>query len=283
MQECALQEHGATDKESDLTEEIVQAKHYQVGSAKLEVHLTSEAAGAAAALGAAGALIELARTHEAIAVIFATGASQIETLKSLTRIESLPWSQIRGFHMDEYVGIAADHPASFRRYLRERLTEKVKMKHFLEIDGSANDPEGTCRAYAEAIRAADPQLCLLGIGENGHLAFNDPPIADFNDPVDVKIVELDRACRQQQTAEGWFKGVEDVPQHAITLTIPALLRVPKLIVSVPGKRKVTIVRRAFTEQISTACPATILRTHPDVTVYLDLESANELGGILDSQ
>ena len=265
------------------TEEIVSAKYYQVGSMKVEVHPTSQAAGAAAARAAAKALIELAKAHDSIGVVFATGASQIETLKELTDIANLPWNKILGFHMDEYVGIAEDHPASFRRYLRERLTEKVKMKVFLEIDGSAPDPERTAREYAAEIRSAVPQLCLLGIGENGHLAFNDPPIADFKDPVDVKIVELDAACRQQQTAEGWFTSVEQVPQYAITLTIPALLRVPRLIVSVPGKRKAQIVRRAFTESISTACPATILRTHPDATVYLDLESADELSGVLMSQ
>jgi glucosamine-6-phosphate deaminase len=265
------------------TEEIVPAKYYQIGSMNVEVHPTRAAAGAAAARAAAKALIELAKTHGSIGVIFATGASQIETLRELTGIENLPWNQICGFHMDEYVGISPDHPASFRRYLRKRLTEKVSMKAFFEIDGSAPDPERTSREYAAEIRSAVPQLCLLGIGENGHLAFNDPPIADFTDPVDVKIVELDAACRQQQTAEGWFSSVEQVPQYAITLTIPALLRVPKLIVSVPGKRKAKIVRRAFTEPISTACPATILRTHPDATVYLDLESADELGGVLISQ
>ena len=266
-----------------MSEETVQAKCYQVGSMKVEVHPTREAAGIAAARAAAKGLLELARTRESIGVIFATGASQMETLKELTGIEGLPWDKIRGFHMDEYVGISADHPASFRRYLRERLTEKVKMRAFLEIDGSADDAEKTSREYADELRSADPQLCLLGIGENGHLAFNDPPIADFTDPVDMKIVELDMACRQQQTAEGWFSSVEEVPQYAITLTIPALLRVPKLIVSVPGNRKAKIVRRAFTEPISTRCPATILRTHPDATVYLDLESADELGDVLVSQ
>jgi glucosamine-6-phosphate deaminase len=266
-----------------LTEAIVPAKYFQVGSMKVEVHPTSHAAGAAAARAAADALIKLAETRDSIGVIFATGASQIETLRELTGTANLPWNKVRGFHMDEYVGIAADHPASFRRYLRERLTEKVKMRAFLEIDGSTEDPERTAREYADETRSADPQLCLLGIGENGHLAFNDPPIADFADPRDVKIVELDAACRQQQTAEGWFGSVEQVPQYAITLTIPALFRVPRLIVSVPGKRKAQIVRRAFTEPISTQCPATILRTHPDATVYLDLESADELDGVLVSQ
>jgi glucosamine-6-phosphate deaminase len=247
---------------------------------KVEVHPNNHAAGAAAALAAANALIRLAKTHESIGVIFATGASQFETLNELTRIPHLPWNLISGFHMDEYVGIAADHAASFRGYLRKRLTDKVRMKEFFEIDGSASDPEQISRDYASKLRSTDPQLCLLGIGENGHLAFNDPPVANFTDPLEAKIVELDAVCRQQQMAEGWFSTFEQVPEHAITLTIPTLFRVPKLIVSVPGKRKAKIVRRAFEEPISTECPATILRTHPDATIYLDLESANQLDGIL---
>jgi glucosamine-6-phosphate deaminase len=266
-----------------LTATLAQVKYLQIDTLKVEVHPTRQAAGEAAASSAARALVELAATHGSIGVIFATGASQFETLKALTGMAGVPWNKIRGFHMDEYVGISADHPASFRRYLRERLTAKVKMKSFLEIDGSADDAEETGREYAIELRSANPQLCLLGIGENGHLAFNDPPVADFADPLDVKIVELDAACRQQQTAEGWFSSVEQVPQYAITLTIPALFRVPKLILSVPGTRKAGIVRRAFTQPISTNCPATILRTHPDATVYLDPESANELSEILGSQ
>jgi len=266
-----------------LTEERVQAKCYKVGKMKVEVHPSSDAAGEAAARAAARALIELGKNHNSIGVIFATGASQFKTLDALTGIGNLPWNQVRGFHMDEYVDLPADHPASFRRYLRERLTDKVQMKEFFEIDGSAPNPAQTCREYAAKLRSAVPQLCFLGIGENGHLAFNDPPVANFTDPVDVKIVQLDAVCRQQQTAEGWFSSVKEVPEYAITLTIPALFRVPKLIVSVPGPRKATIVRRAFMEPISTACPATILRTHPDATIYLDLESADELGGVLVPQ
>lgn len=153
------------------------------------------------------------------------------------------------------------------------------MKKFFEVDGTTSDPERTCREYAAELRSANPQLCLLGIGENGHLAFNDPGEADFNDPVDMKIVHLDTACRQQQAAEGWFKTFQDVPERAMTLTIPALLRVPKLILSVPGPRKAKIMRRTLEEPISTNCPATILRTHPDVTIYLDEASAAELDNI----
>ncbi len=249
---------------------------FHAGLIKVEVHPSREAAGRAAAQAAAQAIKTLAEARERIAVIFATGASQFETLAALNAIDGLPWDRVLGFHMDEYIGLSADHPASFRRYLRQRLTGKVRMREFFEIDGSRPDPEHTAREYAAKLRAADPQLCLLGIGENGHLAFNDPEVADFQDPLDAKIVELDRECRRQQLAEGWFPDLDAVPASAITLTIPALMRVPRLIASVPGIRKAAIVRRALTEPISTACPATILRTHPDVTVFLDPESASQL-------
>lgn len=243
---------------------------------KVEIHPSREAAGRAAAGAAAIALTELAVSHQNIGVIFATGASQFETLDALTSMQNLFWDRVEGFHMDEYVGLASDHPASFRRYLRERLTGRVRMHAFHEIDGNGPDPELTAREYAETLRAANPRLCLLGIGENGHLAFNDPGVADFHDPLDAKVVALDAMCRRQQLAEGWFPSIDDVPASAITLTIPALMRVPKLIASVPGPRKAAIVRRTIQEQISTACPATILRTHPDVTVFLDPDSAGEL-------
>ena len=154
------------------------------------------------------------------------------------------------------------------------------MKEFFEIDGTAPDPGKACKEYAALLRAANPQLCLLGIGENGHLAFNDPGVADFDDPLDVKVVRLDSVCRQQQAAEGWFRSLEDVPERAMTVTIPALFRVPKLIASVPGPRKAGIIRRTLEDSISTACPATLLRTHPNATVYLDRESSAEVMDLL---
>src|SRR6185437_3285097 len=163
---------------------------------------------------------------------------------------------VDGFHMDDYVGLPLDHPASFRAYLEEKLVKRVPMHSFAHIDGLAPDPAQTCRDYAKQLRAANPQLCLLGIGENGHLAFNDPGEADFQDPVDMKVVSLDDACRAQQVAEGWFSSLNEVPRRALTLTIPALFRAKKLIVSVPGTRKAAIVRRTALEPISTACPAT---------------------------
>jgi glucosamine-6-phosphate deaminase len=133
-----------------------------------------------------------------------------------------------------------------------------------------------CREYAAALRRAEPQLCLLGVGENGHLAFNDPSEADFHDPKSMKVVTLDEECRQQQAAEGWFETTEDVPSRALTLTIPTIFQIPRLIASVPGSRKAHIIRRTLQEAISTDCPATILRRHPAATLYLDLESAAEL-------
>ena len=251
-------------------------KELVFGKLRMQVYASREIAGAAAARDAAMVIREKAAAGHALGVIFATGASQLAMLDALTALSGLPWEKVQGFHMDEYIGISPEHPASFRRYLRERLTSRVHLQSFRGVNGN-NDPAEECRSYADALRAAEPQLCLLGIGENGHLAFNDPGEADFNDPADMKVVNLDNACRAQQVAEGWFPGPDDVPQRALTLTIPALLHAPKLIVSVPGSRKATIVRRTAFEPVSTTCPATILRNHPDATVYLDPESAAELG------
>lgn len=251
----------------------------QAGNLKVEIHPSREAAGRAAASAAADRIRQLVaslpagRRGGAGAVIFATGASQLATLHALTGISEVPWERVTGFHMDEYVGISAGHPASFRRYLRENLTTRVRLHEFFEIDGSAEDAPDVAARYANLLRAHSPELCLMGIGENGHLAFNDPAEANFWDPLDAKVVNLDETCRAQQVAEGWFPDLAAVPRQAVTLTIPALLRVPKLIVSVPGKRKAEIVVRALRDPISTACPATILRAHADATLYLDAESA----------
>jgi glucosamine-6-phosphate deaminase len=254
----------------------IDVRHLQAGTLKLEVHPNSQAAGGAAARAVRESLLLLKQSTPRIGVIFATGASQLSTLHALTSTPDLPWDRVCGFHLDEYVGLPSDHPASFRRYLRTNLTSLIPMREFYEIDGDHAELDLICQNYAEKIRSGSPLLCLLGIGENGHLAFNDPGEADFQDPKEVKTVKLDRVCRQQQLAEGWFQSFEEVPERAITLTIPTILRVPKLIVSVPGTRKAKIVRQMLAEPISTACPATILRTHPDATVYLDHESAAEL-------
>lgn len=248
----------------------------RVGSLNVEAYDSTDAMARAAGEAAAARIRELAEVGDGVSMIFATGASQMAMLNVLTSAPGLPWEKVVGFHMDEYLGLSDQHPASFRRYLREHLTSKVKMRRYYEVDGSTPDPERTCRDYAKLLREHKPQLCLLGIGENGHLAFNDPAEADFNDPLDVKVVTLDDQCRQQQVSEGWYKSLGEVPRQAITLTIPTLLRVPRLIATVPGERKAHIVRRALTEEISTRCPATVMRTHPNTTVYLDPASSVEI-------
>jgi glucosamine-6-phosphate deaminase len=247
-----------------------------MGTTKLEIHPSRKAACAAAAEAAAAEVRRLGQCGDGIGIIFATGVSQVETLAALTSIPGLPWERVVGFHMDEYVGLDENHPASFRRYLRERLTQRVELRKFFEIDGNAADLDAFSREYIRQLDLAGPRICLLGIGENGHLAFNDPGEADFNDALAMKVVTLDNVCRQQQVAEGWFKGMEEVPKQALTLTIPTLFHVPKLIVSVPGRRKAEVVRRTLEEPISTDCPATILRTHADATLYLDADSAAAL-------
>jgi glucosamine-6-phosphate deaminase len=256
-----------------------QVIYSNVGTAKVEVHPNRKSAGQAAARAAADELKRLAKSGKDIAVIFATGASQFDTLEALTSLPGLPWSRVEGFHLDEYVRLDENHPASFRRYLREKLTSRVGMRKFHEIDGTVEDLDAMCREYVRALNLAQPQLCLLGIGENGHLAFNDPAEADFNDPLAMKMVTLDQKCRQQQAAEGWFDSWEAVPQRALTLTIPTLFRVPKLIVSVPGNRKAEAVRRTLYDPITTHWPSTLLRTHPDATIYLDTDSAAELKSV----
>jgi glucosamine-6-phosphate deaminase len=255
-------------------------KRFKVEDLKIEIYPDRATAGAAAAHAVATAFQAITENTEVLGVIFATGVSQLATLEALTKMPDLPWDRVCGFHLDEYVGMSFDHSASFRHYLRKNLSKCVTLQEFHEIDGSTGDPEEVCREYAAKLRVQAPQLCLLGIGENGHLAFNDPEEANFEDPADVKVVELDALCRQQQTAEGWFESVQDVPERAITLTIPTIFRVPKLVISVPGIRKAAIIRRTLLDAISPECPATILRRHPDATVYLDSESASELDDLL---
>jgi glucosamine-6-phosphate deaminase len=249
---------------------------FRVGKLTVKIYEDARALGDAAAAEVAERLEALAGQHREVGVIFATGASQMETLRALTSRNDVPWNQVVGFHMDDYIGISDQHPASFRRYLRERLTDLVPINRFYGIDGNKPNPEQVCHEYADLLRSYQPSICLLGIGENGHLAFNDPAEANFEDPLVAKIVSLDDVCREQQANEGWFGSAGEVPRQAITLTIPTLYRVPELICSVPGPRKAHIVKRSLYEAISTQCPATILRTHPKTTVYLDRASAAQL-------
>lgn len=251
-------------------------RQFKAGSLNIQIHPDSRSAAEAASHDAAQSLTELGESNDEFGVIFATGSSQIATLGALTATHGLPWNKVLGFHLDEYIGMPVEHPASFRGYLRRHLLSKVKLKNFYEIDGTAPDIDELCRQYAAKLKSTAPQLCLLGIGENGHLAFNDPGEADFNDPKDVRVVHLDAVCRQQQASERWFNSVDEVPKIAITVTIPALFRVPRLILSVPGPRKAEAVKRMIEGPISTACPASILRQHPNAILHLDQDAAAKI-------
>ena len=209
-------------------------------------------------------------------VVFAAAPSQDEFLADLLAVKGIDWSKVHAFHMDEYLGLDAHHPASFRRYLAQRLFSFVDLPadRLHLIPGESTDrPLRTCLDYEDVLRAAPTDVVCAGIGENGHLAFNDPPVADFLDPLLVKVVRLDRLCREQQVHDKAFPTIDDVPTHAYTLTLPALLRAPVVSVIVPGERKAQAVLATLRGPISESCPASILRRHEGARLYLDRESA----------
>lgn len=209
-------------------------------------------------------------------VMLATGNSQLVFLAGLIEHTDVDWSRVTAFHMDEYVDLAPTHSASFQRYMREKVAAMIPMKEFHYLTGDTGDARAEADRYAALLRAHPLDLCCCGIGENGHLAFNDPPVADFDDPADVKIVALEPASRRQQVAEGHFATVDEVPTHAITVTIPALLRARRVLAIVPEARKAAPVRDALRGPISTDCPASYLRRQPHATLYLDADSASLL-------
>ena len=221
-------------------------------------------------------LQETLARQEAASVIFATGNSQLQFLDALVVLGGVDWSRVTLFHMDEYLGIDVNHRASFRRYLRERVESRVKPKRFHYLEGDALLPLKECERYARLLAAQPIDLCCLGIGENGHLAFNDPPVADFSDPHPVKLVKLDEACRQQQVGEGHFPNLEAVPQYAFTLTIPTLCSGRRMLCIVPERRKAQAVKDALRGPISPACPASFLRQQSHCTLFLDSDSASLL-------
>ncbi|MCK4452237.1 MAG: 6-phosphogluconolactonase, partial [Anaerolineae bacterium] len=187
--------------------------------------------------------------------------------------EGIDWPKVNVFHLDEYVGINADHPARFPRFLHRHIIDHVNPKAFYPIPGQAEDLEKACQEYERLLRAHPADLCAVGIGENGHLAFNDPSTANFDDPAWVKVVQLEETSRRQQVGEGHFNTIDDVPERAITLTIPALLGAKKVLAIVPEKRKAETVFRTLNDPISSACPATILRMTPHAHLFLDSDSA----------
>jgi glucosamine-6-phosphate deaminase len=249
---------------------------FTVDAATVQIHPDVDSMARAAADQAAGILHAAVATRGVAHAMFATGNSQFAFIDALVhRSDGVPWDDTVVFHMDEYVGVGPDHPAGFQRWIRTRIVEPARPRAAYYVEG-LGDAAAECARYSDLLRRHPLDLCCLGIGENGHLAFNDPPVADFADPRDVKVVELDGPCRQQQVNEGHFPDLAAVPTHALTVTIPALLRATKVLAIVPEARKAEPVRAALAGPIDTSCPASALRTIDHATIHLEPESARLL-------
>lgn len=258
--------------------DVEETRSWTVDGATVVVHADRALMAQAAADQAAEVMRAAVNARGVVHAMFATGNSQLAFIAALLGdTPDVPWAQTVVFHMDEYVGVGPDHPAGFQRWIRERIVERAHPKSAYYVDG-LGDPGAECRRYADLLGTHPLDLCCLGIGENGHLAFNDPPVADFDDPLDVKVVELDRACRAQQVNEGHFPDLDAVPARAITVTVPALLRASQVLAIVPEARKAEPVLTALSAPIGTACPATALRTIDHATIHLDPDSARLLPG-----
>lgn len=231
--------------------------------------------GSAAGIQAASAINAAIRQNGHAHIILATGTSQFETLQEILVHREIDWSRVTMFHLDEYTGIPVSHPASFRKYLTERFIEKVPDLHAAHLIDGENDPGLECERLAKLIRPITIDVALVGIGENGHLAFNDPP-ADFETDNPYILVALDDACRRQQFGEGWFPSLETVPTHAISMSIRQIMKSKIIICSVPDLRKAEAVRDCLEKPVSSLHPASILREHADCTLYLDKAAASRL-------
>lgn len=218
-------------------------------------------------------ILSLLKEQESIRIIFAAAPSQNDVLDSLVAYTDIPWQRIHAYHMDEYIGLPRNAPQGFGNFLRARIFDRVAFASVNLIDCEAKDAQAECARYAGLLRSNPADIVMMGIGENGHIAFNDPGVADFRDPEMVKVVPLDDMCRQQQVNDGCFARIEEVPKYALTLTCPALVRAPHLFCIVPAATKAKAVERTLNGTVSQACPATILRTCPDATLYLEPASA----------
>lgn len=232
--------------------------------------------GKASAGAGAEVILRSIREKKQANIILATGASQFETLESLIQHEEIDWSKVVMFHLDEYIGLDESHPASFRKYLRERFVNKVgslRGVHFINPD--PDNPERECDRLGDIIEGHSIDAAFVGIGENGHLAFNDPP-ADFETDKPFIVVELDERCRQQQAREGWFNSIEEVPNEAVSMSIKQIMKSKCVIVSVPDKRKAKAVKDSIEGPVTNMCPASILQEHPDCRIFLDEDSSELL-------
>ena len=253
------------------TEAIFETK---VESLPVTVFQTNEEMGRAAAYEAAEIINSAVKAKGAANIIIATGNSQLTFLQTLRELSGIEWSKVTIFHMDEYIGLPAGHTASFPAFLHHHLLDHIPAPAaFYPVKARIGQLEADCSEYAELLRSHPADLCAMGIGENGHIAFNDPPFAEFDDPVWVKVVRMDLVSRKQQVGEGHFGGLDEVPTHAITLTIPALLAAEHVLCIVPEGRKADAVDQTLNGPITELCPASIMRQTPHVHLYLDADAA----------
>ena len=246
---------------------------------QLKVFTDRIAVGRAAATQAAGAIRRAIADHGSARIIAATAASQLEFLEVLTTTSGIDWSKVEAFHLDEYIGLPVSHPGSFRKMLLEQLVQKTGITNYHLLDGDTTDPSEVVRRVGIDLASRPVDIAFLGIGENGHIAFNDPP-ADFQTDEPYIIVNLDEACRQQQVGEAWFADISQVPQRAISMSARQILKAKEILAVVPGSRKAAAVKACTEGPISPMAPASILRNHPNATIYLDKDSAALLGPAL---
>ncbi len=251
-------------------------REFRVEQAVVRVYPSKLETSRAAALEGAGILRSTLAERDSARIIVATGNSQQDMIEALAGIPEIAWNRVDVFHMDEYVGLRETHPGSFRLWVETRLVSIVRPHRVYYLNGYASDLTEECRRYGELLQAEPVDICFLGIGENGHIAFNDPHAADFRDPLAVKRVDLDERCRRQQVGEGHFPDLNAVPREALTLSCPTLMRSRHLMCCVPEARKAEAVRNALEGPISTSCPGSIVRTHARAAIFLDVESASLL-------
>lgn len=249
---------------------------FKIDNVDVRVYGSRQEMGAAAATTVCDKINALLRQQEFVNMIFAAAPSQNEFLAVLIERKDVEWQRINAFHMDEYIGLPVDAPQCFGAFLKDRLFDKLSFNSVSYINGNTSDPVKECGRYADLLQRLPPDIVCMGIGENGHIAFNDPHVADFNDRLAVKVVDLDEECRQQQVNDGCFATLQDVPTHAITLTIPALLSGTYIYSIVPGKNKANAVNQTLNDDVSELCPASILREHPNATLFLDCDSSSLL-------
>jgi len=249
-------------------------KEIKKDNLKVRIFEDRPSLGAAAAEDITQKIKKILDSKEYANIVFASAPSQNEFLAELSG-KPVEWNRLNAFHMDEYVGLPSDAPQGFGTFLKERLFDKVTCREVHYINGNT-DPQAECERYAALLQKYPTDIVCFGIGENTHLAFNDPYVADFNDPKIVKVVDLDHDCRVQQVNDGCFSNKDDVPTHAITITIPALFKTKSAIAVVPGKLKASAIYHTLNSEISEQYPSTILRKHPDTTLYIDVNSAEKI-------